>query len=201
MKSVIASAIALILVLSLAACGSNTAPTEGSQPTTDAATQAAPANTSKILVAYFSATGTTKGIAERIASTENADLFEIVPAEPYSDDDLNWKDDNSRATKEQNDSSVRPAISSEIVSFNGYDTIYLGYPIWWYIAPTIINTFLEAYDFSGKKIVLFATSGGSGFGKAAESLQPSAPDAQIIAGEILNGNPNEKKLQAFAEKY
>ena len=107
----------------------------------------------------------------------------------------------SRSSVEMRDKSSRPALADTDADIAAYDTIFIGFPIWWYIAPTIINTFLEVYDFSGKKIVLFATSGGSGFGKAVDSLQPSAPDAEIIAGEILNGNPNEKKLKAFAEKY
>ena len=156
---------------------------------------------SKKLVAYFSASGTTARVADNLAKAAGADLYEIKPAVSYTKEDLNWMNKKSRSSVEMRDNSSRPALADTDADIAAYDTIFIGFPIWWYIAPTIINTFLEVYDFSGKKIVLFATSGGSGFGKAVDSLQPSAPDAEIIAGEILNGNPNEKKLKAFAEKY
>lgn len=156
---------------------------------------------SKKLVAYFSASGTTARVADNLAKAAGADLYEIKPAVSYTKEDLNWMNKQSRSSVEMRDKSSRPALADTDADIAAYDTIFIGLPIWWYIAPTIINTFLEAYDFSGKKIVLFATSGGSGFDKAVDSLQPSAPDAEIIAGEILNGNPNEKKLKAFAEKY
>ena len=156
---------------------------------------------SKKLVAYFSASGTTARVAKNLAAAAGADIYEIKPAVPYSRADLNWMDKQSRSSVEMRDKNSRPALADTDANIAAYDTIFIGFPIWWYIAPTIINTFLEAYDFSGKKIVLFATSGGSGFGKAVQSLQPSAPNAQIIAGEIFNGNPNEKKLKAFADKY
>ncbi|MBQ7505044.1 MAG: flavodoxin [Ruminococcus sp.] len=156
---------------------------------------------SKTLVAYFSASGTTARLAKNLSKAAGADLYEIRPAVEYTRADLNWMDKQSRSSVEMRDKSSRPALADTAADIAAYGTIFIGFPIWWYIAPTIINTFLEAYDFSGKKIVLFATSGGSGFGKAVDSLQPSAPDAEIIAGEILNGNPNEKKLKAFAEKY
>ena len=156
---------------------------------------------SKKLVAFFSASGVTARVAENLANAAGADLYEIKPAVPYTKADLDWTNKQSRSSVEMRDKSSRPALADTGADIAAYDTIFIGFPIWWYIAPTIINTFLEAYDFSGKKIVLFATSGGSGFGKAVDSLQPSAPGAKIIAGEILNGNPNEKKLRAFAEKY
>ena len=156
---------------------------------------------SRALVAYFSASVVTARIAKNLASAAGADLYEIKPAVPYSRADLNWMDKQSRSSVEMRDHSSRPALADTDADIAVYDTIFIGFPIWWYIAPTIINTFLEAYDFSGKKIVLFATSGGSGFGKATQSLQPSAPGAKIISGEILNGNPNDKKLKAFADKY
>lgn len=130
-----------------------------------------------------------------------AELYEIKPAVPYSRADLNWQDKQSRSSVEMSDKSSRPELADTDANIADHDTIFIGFPIWWYIAPTIINTFLEAYDFSGRKIVLFATSGGSGFGKAVASLQPSAPKATIIEGEILNGSPNEAKLKAFADKY
>lgn len=156
---------------------------------------------SKALVAYFSASGVTARVAKNLATAAGADLYEIKPAVPYTKDDLNWMNKQLRSSVEMRDKSSRPTLADTGADIAAYDTIFVGFPIWWYIAPTIINTFLETYDFSGKKIILFATSGGSGFGKAVQNLQPSAPKAQIIAGEILNGNPNEKKLKAFADKY
>ena len=140
----------------------------------------------KKLVAYFSASGTTRKIAEIIAQVAEADLYEIMPKQPYSKADLNWMDKKSRSSVEMSDKKFRPEISDIDVSVEKYDEIILGFPIWWYIAPTIINTFLEKYDFSGKKIVLFATSGGSGFGNTVSELKPSAPDAEIVEGKVLN---------------
>ena len=156
---------------------------------------------SKKLVAYFSATGTTANVAKNLAAAAGADLYEIKPAVPYTKEDLNWMDKQSRSSVEMRDPGSLPEIADADAKIAGYDVIFIGFPIWWYIAPTIINTFLEAYDFGGKKLVLFATSGSSGFGKAAESLQPSAPNAEIITGEILNGNPGERKLREFAERF
>ena len=156
---------------------------------------------SKKLVAYFSASGTTANVAKDLAKAAGADIYEIKPAVPYSRADLNWQDKQSRSSVEMSDKSSRPALADTGANIADYETIFIGFPIWWYIAPTIINSFLEAYDFSGKKIVLFATSGGSGFGKAVASLQPSAPNATIVEGAILNGRPNDAKLRAFAEKY
>ena len=156
---------------------------------------------SKKLVAYFSASGTTANVAKNLAKAAGADLYEIKPAVPYSKADLNWMDKQSRSSVEMRDKSSRPALADTDANIADYDTIFIGFPIWWYVAPTIINSFLEAYDFSGKKIVLFATSGGSGFGKAVASLQPSASKATIVEGAILNGRPNEAKLKAFADKF
>ena len=156
---------------------------------------------SKALVAYFSASGVTARVAKNLATAAGADLYEIKPAVPYTKDDLNWMNKQSRSSVEMRDKSARPALADTDADIAAYDTIFVGFPIWWYIAPTIINTFLEAYDFSGKKVVLFATSGGSGFGKAVSGLQPSAPKAEIVEGEILNGRPNGAKLKAFADKY
>ncbi|MBQ6336229.1 MAG: NAD(P)H-dependent oxidoreductase [Ruminococcus sp.] len=156
---------------------------------------------SKKLVAYFSASGTTANVAKNLAKAAGADLYEIRPAVAYTKTDLNWMEKSSRSSVEMRDKSSRPALADNGADIAAYDTIFIGFPIWWYVAPTIINSFLEAYDFSGKKIVLFATSGGSGFGKAVESLQVSAPNATIVEGALLNGRPNEAKLRAFAEKY
>lgn len=155
----------------------------------------------KKLVAYFSASGVTANVAENLSKVIGADLFEIKPAVPYTKADLNWMDKKSRSSVEMADKSYRPEITDSKIDASEYDTIFIGFPIWWYVAPTIINTFLEANDFTNKKIVLFATSGGSSFGNTVKELQPSAPDAEIIAGEILNGNPSNGKLKAFAEKF
>lgn len=141
---------------------------------------------SKKLVAFFSASGTTKKVAELVAEEANADLFEIEPQIPYTKADLNWMDKKSRSSLEMSDKKYRPEIKEKDIDISLYDEIFLGFPIWWYVAPTIINTFLEAHNFSGKKIVLFATSGGSGFGSTIEELQVSAPDAVIIEGRLLN---------------
>ena len=140
----------------------------------------------KKLVAYFSASGTTRKIAEMIAQAAEAGLYEIMPKQPYTKDDLNWMDKKSRTSVEMSDKKFRPEISDIDVQVDKYDEIFLGFPIWWYVAPTIINTFLEKYDFSGKKIVLFATSGGSGFGNTVSELKPSAPDAEIVEGKVFN---------------
>ncbi len=152
---------------------------------------------SKNLVAYFSASGTTAKVAKALAEAAGADLYEIRPQVPYTKADLNWMDKKSRSSVEMNDKSSRPAIVTGDLDVSGYDTVLLGFPIWWYIAPTIINTFLEAYDFSGKAIVLFATSGGSGFGEAVAGLQPSAPNAAIREGKLLNGRQTAEDLKAW----
>lgn len=140
----------------------------------------------KRLVAYFSASGTTKKTAELVAKAAGADLYEIKPETPYTREDLNWMDKKSRSSVEMADKKYRPELADTDAQVENYDEILIGFPIWWYVAPTIINTFLEAYDFSGKKVVLFATSGGSGFGNTVKELQPSAPGAQIIEGKLLN---------------
>lgn len=146
----------------------------------------------KRLVAFFSASGTTKGVAKIIASVAHADLFEILPKILYTDSDLNWMDKKSRTSVEMSDKKFRPEMVNKEINMTDYDEIFLGFPIWWYVAPTIINAFLEKYDFLGKKIILFATSGGSGFGNTVEELQPSAPAATIIEGKVLN---HASKLQ------
>ena len=141
---------------------------------------------SKGLVAYFSASGNTKKIAEMIAEEGGFDLHEIAPEKEYTKADLNWMDKKSRSSVEMNDKAFRPAIKKSDLDISGYDKILIGFPIWWYVAPTIINTFLETYDFAGKQIVLFATSGGSGFGNTVKELQLSAPDVEITEGKLLN---------------
>ena len=154
---------------------------------------------SKKLVAYFSASGTTAGVAKNLAQAVGADLYEIKPETPYTRADLNWQDKNSRSSVEMNDKSNRPALANKDANIAAYDTILLGFPIWWYIAPTIINSFLESYDFTGKTIILFATSGGSGFGKTVQNLVSSCPGATIKEGKILNGNVSNDDLKKWVE--
>ena len=153
---------------------------------------------SKMLVAYFSASGTTAHVAKELAQAADADLYEIRPQVPYTKDDLNWMDKKSRSSVEMNDKSSRPELADRDADIAAYDTILLGFPIWWYVAPTIINSFLESYDFSGKKIILFATSGGSGFGKSVDGLKTSvSADTTIIEGKILNGKQSEDSLRTW----
>lgn len=149
------------------------------------------------LVAYFSASGNTAKAAKALAKAAGADLYEIKPAVPYTGADLNWMDKGSRSSVEMNDRNSRPALADTDAPVAEHDVIFLGFPIWWYTAPTIINTFLERYDFSGKTIVLFATSGGSGLGSTAAALQSSAPGARILDGRLLNGRLNEEDLKAW----
>lgn len=149
------------------------------------------------LVAYFSASGNTAKAAKALAKAAGADLYEIKPAVPYTGADLNWMDKRSRSSVEMSDKNSRPALADTDAPVAEHDVIFLGFPIWWYTAPTIINTFLERYDFSGKTIVLFATSGGSGLGSTAAALQSSAPGARILDGRLLNGRLNEGDLTAW----
>lgn len=155
---------------------------------------------SKTLVAYFSASGVTARAAKSLAGAAGADLYEIRPAAPYTQADLDWTNKKSRSSVEMNDLSFRPALADSDADIAGHDVILLGFPIWWYVAPTIINTFLERYDFSGKTIILFATSGGSGFGKAVSGLQGSTPGAVIKEGRILNGRQSEAELKKWLQE-
>ena len=141
---------------------------------------------SKTLVAYFSASGTTARAAREIADAVGADLYEIRPAEPYSSADLNWMDKKSRSTVEMNDPACRPAIAEPVRDMDQYDTVFVGFPIWWYVEPRIVDTFLERYDLSGKTVIPFATSGGRGMGKAEESLQDHCPKAAWKKGGLVN---------------
>lgn len=152
---------------------------------------------SKRLVAYFSASGVTAKVAENLADAIGADIFEIQPEVPYTKADLNWMDKKSRSTIEMSNPNSRPAIAAKRDNMDEYDTIFVGFPIWWYVAPTIVNTFLESYDFTGKTIILFATSGGSGLGKSAVSLRASVPGARIVDGRLLNGRLNADELKTW----
>ena len=151
------------------------------------------------LVAYFSATGTTEKLAERVASVLKADIFEIKPKEPYTRDDLNWNNQNSRSSKEMNNRSFRPEIKEKIANIEDYDTIYVGFPIWWYIAPTIINTFLESYDLTGKTIIPFATSGGSGMGNTNKELKDSCKGAILKEGKRLRVTASDEEIEELGK--
>ena len=152
---------------------------------------------SKVLVAYFSATGTTAGAAKRLADAVKGDLFEIKPAAPYTASDLDWTDKHSRSTLEMKDPNSRPEVSSHVDNMDQYDTVFVGFPIWWYVAPTIINTFLEAYDFSGKTVIPFATSGGSGMGKTLEGRPVPHAQHQQHGGAQHRQNDAQNGDQPF----
>ena len=154
----------------------------------------------KTLVAYFSATGRTAKAAELLADALGADIHEIQPKVPYTKADLNWLNKKSRSSVEMNNKTFRPEIAESNVQIADYDEIFLGFPIWWYVAPTIINTFLESADFSGKKIILFATSGGSKFGKTVEELKVSvSADTEIIEGKLLNGRQSVASVKVWTD--
>ena len=156
---------------------------------------------SKTLVAYFSASGVTKKLAERVAGVAGGDLFEIVPEQLYTKEDLNWQDSNSRSSVEMKDKAFRPAITADckVANMADYDCILVGFPIWWYVAPTIINTFLEQYDLSGKTVVPFATSGSSGMGKTNEELASSCKGADLKEGKRFAANAGEDEIKAWIE--
>ena len=153
----------------------------------------------KTLVAYFSASGVTAGVADKLASAAGADLFEIAPAEPYTKADLDWTNKQSRSSVEMNDRSCRPAIATRVEDMAQYDTVFVGFPVWWYRQPSIIDTFLEGYDFTGKKIVPFCTSGGSGLGQAPEYMQELVPAANVLMGRRLSANVSEEELKNWVE--
>lgn len=153
------------------------------------------------LVAFFSASGTTKRVAEQLAAATGSGLYEIKPAVPYTRADLNWQDKRSRSSVEMNQPDFRPELAGQDADLAATERVYLGFPIWWYTAPRIIRSFLEHYDFTGKTIVLFATSGGSGMGRTAEELAYSCPGAILKDGGILNGTPSMDALKHWAERF
>lgn len=156
---------------------------------------------SKKLVAYFSASGVTKSAAEKIAKEIGADLFEIVPEKPYTNADLNWQDSRSRSSVEMKDRNARPEISSKVGNMAQYDVVFVGFPIWWYREPSIIDTFMEAYDFSGKTVVPFATSGGSGLGEAPANMAKLAAGAKVENGKRFSASVSSQEVKAWAEQY
>lgn len=155
---------------------------------------------SRKLVAYFSASGVTAKVAENLAEAIGADVFAIEPQTPYTEEDLNWNNSKSRSSIEMADKSSRPAIAYQRDNIADYDTIFVGFPIWWYVAPTIINTFLESYDLSGKTIIPFATSGGSGMGKTNDGLAQSCPASKLVEGRVFKSSVSKKELSAWAEE-
>ena len=176
--------LAAILGFSLAACSKGNNKKENK--TTTQTTETQEKKEMKTLIVYFSATGNTKSAAQQLAKEFNADLYEIMPEEPYTSADLDWRDKTSRSTIEMKDKSSRPAIKGRCENIADYDTVWIGFPVWWYTAPTIINTFIEANDFTGKTIVPFATSGGSNIKKACEDLQATYPNYKFGEGKLLN---------------
>lgn len=156
---------------------------------------------SKVLVAYFSASGVTEKLAKKLASAIGADIHEIKPEKPYTSADLDWRNSNSRSSVEMKDKSSRPAVANKVENIEQYDTIFVAFPIWWYVAPTIINTFLEAYNLEGKKIVPLATSGSSGMGNTNAELAPSCKGAVLENGKRFASNADEKELADWANKF
>ena len=205
MKKIIALLIAVLLVFGLTACGGgaesaeeNAAETAAESSSEETAAEE-PQTDTGVLVVYFSATGTTKGVAEKIASVTGADLYEIKAAQEYTAEDLDWNDSDSRTTHEQNDPSVRPEIGSDPVSLEGYSTIYIGYPIWWGEEPRIMDTFVEGYDFDGITMIPFCTSGGSGIGMSGKNLESNAGSGSWLEGERLDGGASEEDIQAWID--
>ena len=169
----IAMMLAALLTISLSACSQGNKTKENKEM-------------KKVLVAYFSASGVTEGVAKQLAEVTGGELHKILPEQPYTDADLDWRDKQSRSSVEMKDKSSRPAITNKLTNMQDYDVVYVGFPIWWYTAPTIINTFMEAYDFKGKTVIPFATSGGSSIKKACEDLKAAYPDVNWKEGKLLN---------------
>ena len=156
---------------------------------------------SKTLVAYFSASGTTAKVAKKMAEAIGADLYEIKPETPYTGADLNWQNKNSRSSVEMNDRSSRPAIAVKAADMPQYDVVFVGFPVWWYREPSIIDTFMESYDFAGKTVIPFATSGGSGLGDSAANMQKLAKGAKVVGGKRFSGNASAEELKAWAGQW
>ena len=201
MKKLLSLLLPLALTLSLTACGgaASTSDDGASSTASEAAATSDTDGSSHILVAYFSATGNTEAVAERLASGLDADLFSIVPADPYSEEDLDYNDDNSRSSQEMNDPSARPAISWTLDNRDQYDIIFLGYPIWWGDAPRIMSTFMESYDFSGKTIVPFCTSASSGISQSIATLEALAEDADWRDGQRFDADTDEAELMEWVD--
>ena len=211
MRKILAVLLTLCMIAVLGACSGNApektedkgnvAKEQAETPAdeTDEADEAEAGESGKTLVVYFSCTGTTKGVAEKIAKITGADLYEIKAAKEYTDDDRNWHDDNSRTTIEQNDKSARPEIGSDPVSLDGYETIYIGFPIWWGEEPRVMDTFVESCDFDGKTVIPFCTSGGSGIGNSGKNLEENAGSGKWLDGERFDSNTTEDELKTWIE--
>ena len=209
MKRFISILFCMILVLGLAACGSKTADTaqndqiaeskEAQDTSSELSTESTevPQTSKDVLVVYYSATGTTKGVAEKIAGITGADIYEIKAAQEYSDADLDWNDPDSRSTLEQNDPSVRPEIGSESISLDGYSTIYIGYPIWWGEEPRIMDTFVESYSFDGITMIPFCTSSSSGIGMSGKNLADNAQSGQWLDGKRFGAGASEEDIASW----
>ena len=200
MKRLISILLCMLLVLGFTACGGS-ADTEETQSETSAQAEATEATQTQadkdVLVVYFSATGTTKGVAEKIASITGADMYEILAAQPYSEEDLDYNNEDSRTTKEMNDPEARPEIGSEDISLEGYKTVYIGYPIWHGQAPRIMSTFVEGHNFEGIKVIPFCTSGSSGIGDSAVTLEDQAGTGSWLEGERFDGSVSEDELESW----
>ena len=217
MKKLFAILMVVVMAVALTACGSTKKETSSAQPAEtqnsseeketlsepesepaeeSSSAEDAPAH-SDVLVAFFSATGTTKGVAEKIAAVTGGDLYEILAAEPYTDEDLNYNDSSSRSTSEQHDKDVRPEIGSEDISLEGYTTIYLGFPIWWGEEPRILDNFVEKYSFEGITVIPFCTSGGSGIGRSGPNMEALAGTGTWLEGARFDGNVSEGELQSW----
>ena len=205
MKKIIALLIAVLLVFGLTACGGGAESAEenaaetAAESSSEETTAEEPKTDTGVLVVYFSATGTTKGVAEKIASVTGADLYEIKAAQEYTAEDLDWNDSDSRTTHEQNDPSVRPEIGSDPVSLEGYSTIYIGFPIWWGEEPRIMDTFVESYDFDGFTMIPFCTSSSSGIGMSGKNLESNAGSGKWLDGQRFSGSVSEDELQTWIE--
>ena len=219
MKKLFANLMVVVMAVALTACGSTKKETSSAQPAetqnsseekeTSSEPESEPAEESSsaedapahsdVLVAFFSATGTTKGVAEKIAAVTGGDLYEILAAEPYTDEDLNYNDRSSRSTSEQNDKDARPEIGSEDISLEGYTTIYLGFPIWWGEEPRILDTFVEKYSFEGITVIPFCTSGGSGIGRSGPNMEALAGSGTWLDGERFSAGVSEEELSSWIE--
>lgn len=217
MKKTITFLVSLCMMMGLAACGNTSDQTEQPDEESNSVESGMSEETSvpgngsaesepeteaegtKVLVAYFSATGTTEGVAEHIANGLGADLYEIVPEEPYTEADLDYRDNSSRSTLEMNDPSSRPAISGSVENMDRYSIVFIGYPIWWGEAPRIVSTFVESYDFSGKTVVPFCTSGGSGVGSSASNLEELTSGATWLEGQRLNGSDSQDTVMEWVD--
>ena len=155
----------------------------------------------KSLVAYFSASGITAAVAKRLAQTTQADLFEIKPQVPYTDADLDWTNKKSRSSVEMQDRACRPPLADAVPNLSAYDVIFVGFPVWWYREPSIIDTFMESADFTGKTVVPFCTSGGSGLGDSAKNMQALAPDARVLDGKRFSPSASAEELKNWAERF